>query len=159
MLNFVSGAPVRHPRIERIEDTVTSLRSVELWSEFQRRVINNRRLVARGDLIQQLPNQGRLPGTGVAHEQKVAALFLGTYREDGPHAGCRAEHAPEQPAFLGVESKSIRLLEPVEGLPSHQLRTAECVPSSHLPRRAPSTKHTDDQGDHAERKPPEQQWW
>src|SRR5258707_1085579 len=71
---LVAGAPVRRPRVERIEDHIAAFWRVELRSVFECRVVHDGSVAAVFELSEERANQRRLTGTRVAHDEQMARL-------------------------------------------------------------------------------------
>jgi hypothetical protein len=71
---LVGGRPERPASVERIENRVAAVGVEELRRVFQRRVVHNGGFAAGLDLQEELTNQRRFAGAGIAHHQDVARL-------------------------------------------------------------------------------------
>src|SRR5687768_18046333 len=67
VLDLIARTPIGHPRVQRVEYSVSSLRPVELRCELQSRVVHNGRFATVCDLLKQLTYERRLAGSSVAH--------------------------------------------------------------------------------------------
>ncbi len=95
---LVAGAPVRRPRVERIENHVTAFWRVELRRVFERRVVHDGGVAAVLELTEELSNQRRLAGAGVAHDEQMARLDGARNRQrrlDAQQLGRQARHLDE----------------------------------------------------------------
>jgi hypothetical protein len=124
VLHFISRRPVRHSRVERIQNPVTALGLVELRCELERRVVDDRRLASIGDLLEQLSNQRRLARPRVAIRRK---WLLSSWR------ATRRTSRPDRPSNNdGTETVS-RIAKPT---PSPRLSRLNCALGSAVPSRA-----------------------
>jgi len=72
--DLIRQVPVGAAGVQRIEDQVAALGRIELAHEVHRRIVDDGSVAALLYLPQNLPDGGRLPRPGVAHEQDVTRL-------------------------------------------------------------------------------------
>ena len=84
--HFIARTPERAATVERIENDVAARRIVELAEELSRRVVDDGRLASCLNLLEELPDEERLPRAGVADEEEVAGFELPRKTEGGPMA-------------------------------------------------------------------------
>ena len=68
--------PIGHSSIKRIEDDVAAMRVVELLHELAGRVVNDRAVAPRFDLVKHLANDARLACARVADDQEMLVLGI-----------------------------------------------------------------------------------
>src|SRR5687767_7681966 len=123
MLHFISRRPIRHSRVERIQNLVAAVGLVELWRELERRVVDDRRLASIRDLLEELSNQRRLAGPRVAHQEKMAALLLAGDSEDLA-SGPSKQQRRNRDRVAYCEADSVTALQPIELRCAQQFRAA-----------------------------------
>jgi hypothetical protein len=79
---FISGTPVWHPRVQRIQDHIPAALIQKLREVFSGRIVDNRGLIAILDLGQELTNQGRLSRAGIPDNQEVLTFILAGHPDD-----------------------------------------------------------------------------
>jgi hypothetical protein len=113
---LVAGAPIRRPGVDRIEDHVAAFGPVELRCVFQCRVVHDGRVAAVLQLLEDLSNQRRLAGPGVAHDKQMARLDRTWNLEDA----LDAEQPGRQRGPLN-KPDAVRARAAIESARGHQL--------------------------------------
>ena len=110
MSQLISGTPVGHPLIQRIQDRIATLGSIELRRVVECRVVDNRRLATLLNLKENSSDQSALAGAGVTHDEDV--IGFDCYGESD------ARHSAEQPlherSFRQLEADAIGLIPAIE---------------------------------------------
>ena len=110
MSQLISGTPVRHPLVQRIENCIATLGAIELRRVVECRVVDNGRLTAFFDLLHDSSNQSAFAGAGVTHNKDVVG-FDGERESDARH---NSEQLLQECFFRQLKADAVRTIPAIE---------------------------------------------